>query len=167
MLIKSLITALGRFPEYRAHIVGTNMETISDELHRRPSEQIVLEGFRPHADLLRLLMQSQIFFLPSRSESFNIAAAEALCCGCSVVAPTHIPTANWFCGYESGTVANKYAVGGLADSLTTEMRLWMSGRRDPFAIAERWMEEVGVRQCAQRLLGAMGIPNETSPSACC
>ena len=160
LLVRSLVELLDRIPDCQARIVGADMETIEFWLRRSkrwPAERIVLAGFMNHADLLNLYSRSQVFFLPSRSESYNISAAEALCCGCSVVAPAHLPTASWFCGRESGTVAGDYTAAALADGLAKEMGLWAAGRRDSGAISRTWINEVGVERCAQRMLDAMGI----------
>jgi len=117
---------------------------------------IELMGPLPHGQVYPVLARARIFVMSSRHESFNIAAAEALCCGCSVVAPAHIATGPWFCATRSGTVAPVYSRTGLVDALSAEAAAWESGAREPDRIANHWRSVTGARAVAKRLVELVG-----------
>ena len=49
------------------------------------AERVRFAGHLPHAGVAELMRQSEIFVMPSREESFGVAAAEASACGLPVV----------------------------------------------------------------------------------
>ena len=101
------------------------------------------------------MRNSKIFLMSSRHESFGIAAAEALCAGCSVVGPPHIPSVPWFCGSDSGTVATTYSKTGLGDALEAEASAWETGMRDPLKISANWHSRVGAEAVARQLVSLL------------
>src|SRR5690606_19663012 len=92
LMLKVLNGVLQQHPDWTALLLGTLPRNGAKALSRLGdvAERIVLGGSRPHAKVCEELSRSRIFVMTSRTESFGIAAAEALCCGTSVVGPAHI-----------------------------------------------------------------------------
>lgn len=127
-------------------------------------QRIILPGPLNHQAIYEQMARSKIFFMPSRYESFGIAAAEALCLGASVVGPAHIPSVPWFCGSDSGTVATLYTKNGLLDALAAEATLWSQGARSAEKIANHWRSEVGALSVARKMLRFLGLAAVASDS---
>jgi glycosyltransferase involved in cell wall biosynthesis len=106
-------------------------------------------------DELRVLMnESQIFYSPSGFESFGIAAAEALGCGCSVVAAESVSMASfeWFTGESSGQLAEMDSVDGHIAALRAELDAWAGGSRSPGDISSIWCERLHAEKVAARVV---------------
>jgi len=114
--------------------------------------RVVLHGRLGRGETGQLLAASRILFAASRYESFHLAAAEALCCGCSVVLSENVPTARWFVGEESGTLARTPAYEDLLVALKQEASLWETGARSPDAIATFWRSRLSPSVQAKSIL---------------
>jgi glycosyltransferase involved in cell wall biosynthesis len=122
--------------------------------HRR--NRIMVEGVLDHRSVIDLLRKAKVFLMSSRHESFGIAAAEALCQGCSVVGPGHIPSVQWFASNESGTVAKHYNAASLLRALAAESEAWDGNlRRNPQLIGERWREQLSAPHVFRRLMALL------------
>lgn len=102
------------------------------------------EGFR----------DSMMFYSPSAFESFGIAAAEALCSGCSVVAGRSVSMAafEWFVSEGSGTLSDQNTVKGDVDALKAEMAAWDNGARDASMISSIWSERLHADNVARAVV---------------
>jgi glycosyltransferase involved in cell wall biosynthesis len=78
LLLKTLRTFLDENPTWTSLVIGSGLPAIS--LDPRIT---VLPPISPH-DLARHMQESKIFLSSSRYESFGLAAAEAVACGCLV-----------------------------------------------------------------------------------
>ncbi len=163
-----LLCTLGSFlvvrADWTATIVGrlpADSERLLSELPPAVRSRISFPGALPHAELAPHLYASRILLVTSRHESFHIAAAEALCCGCSVVGPVEIASMPWFVGSDSGTVSSRRSERFLAQALQVEARLWDAGARDPERIASVWRLRVGSRVIVERLLELLFPPDST------
>ncbi len=107
------------------------------ESHRR---RVKLAGIIGREELVALLDESQIFYSPSAYESFGIAAAEALCSGCSVVAGRSVTMTSfeWFVSENSGQLATVDDTAGHSGALLSELSAWDSGDKDPRWISATW-----------------------------
>lgn len=136
-------------------IVGNITPELTAWKDRLPEPgRVILHGKLPHGQLTELLACAQIYYCPSAYESFNIAAAEALCCGCSVVA-ANIPTMasfRWFTSEHSGTLAKKDSADAHLAALLAEISLWKNGARNPTAISETWCGILHAGRVAERVL---------------
>ena len=146
MLEKVLQKFLQSHPGWEATIVGKNIPAHflaprreTDNWRRR----VACYENLPHERLAAEYSRSKIYLIVSRYESFCIAAAEALCCGCSVVGSRDVPTSSYFAGAESGAVAAPRMPDAFLEKLGSEVAAWAQGRRDPHAIAAIWKERVG------------------------
>jgi glycosyltransferase involved in cell wall biosynthesis len=164
LLVKALAAVLEREPSYAARIIGSGERELSKMLIRLPSsvqKRISLTGTLPNRELPAHYQAAQIFLNTSYSESFGIAAAEALCCGGSVVGLAAISSFNYFCSEASGTLASHRTVGAYCDALLTEIEAWRSGHRDPQKISQLWCARVqapNVASSVLKLLTPNGAP---------
>lgn len=152
MMIKILAAFLANHSDWNVSLLGSvpkDIESLVASVAGDQSQRIEITGPIPHDELSRRLSSAQIFLMTSRHESFNIAAAEALCAGCSVVAPPQIASASWFCGSDSGTVSTRYSASSLLDALEVERTAWAEARRDPVGIAATWRARVSARAVAE------------------
>ena len=116
--------------------------------------RVRLAGKVGRDDLAAILDASQVFYSPSAFESFGIAAAEALCSGCSVVAGRSVSMAGfeWFVSGNSGTLAEKNDAEGHLTALRHELGLWRKEMRNPRQISDVWSERLHASQVAARII---------------
>ncbi len=117
-------------------------------------ERVKLLGIIGREQLAALLRESQVFYSPSAFESFGIAAAEALCSGCSVVAGKSVSMAafEWFVAENSGTLSLEDHAAGHLEALLRELRSWALGQRDPAAISNIWSERLHANHVAAQVV---------------
>jgi hypothetical protein len=101
LLMEVVETLVASDEEVSVVIAGTATRELI-EWHRGLDDarrgRVQVRGRVDRAELAEILAESQVFYSPSAFESFGIAAAEALCSGCSVVAGRSVSMAGfeWF-----------------------------------------------------------------------
>ncbi len=94
------------YPDWKMVVVGGLPNFSESEKQELAAlDRLVLTGKLEHQQLSQWNRKAKIYLLTSHCETFNIAAAEALCCGCSVVGPAQIASASYFAGNQSGTAS--------------------------------------------------------------
>jgi glycosyltransferase involved in cell wall biosynthesis len=78
LLLKTLRAFLDKNPAWTSLVVGSGLPTKS------PHPRITFLPSLPSLDLAHYMQESKIFLFSSRYESFGLAAAEAVACGCLV-----------------------------------------------------------------------------------
>lgn len=154
-LVAVLKAALPAAADYRAVIVGSGAEVVRDLVAKLAPDiepLVSVRGYVPHAEMVPIYQQSQIILVSSRSESFHLASAEALCCGASVVGPACIASMHWFVSTASGSLASRRTTRGLAVALLGEIQKWRDGERDPQAISTEWRRRVTAPAVAAAIL---------------
>jgi glycosyltransferase involved in cell wall biosynthesis len=113
--------------------------------------RVDLPGRVGRKDLAELMCESMVFYSPSAYESFGIAAAEALCAGCSVVATRSVSMSafEWFVSGNSGRLAATDSVDDHLSALTEELSSWYNGSRDATQISRTWCMRLHARQVAE------------------
>jgi hypothetical protein len=116
-------------------------------------KRIRLRGKLDRVELAALLEESMVFYSSSAFESFGIAAAEALCSGCSVVAGRSVSMASfeWFTEGDCGCLAARDDGSGHLEALRSELRAWDQGQRDPMAISCLWSERLHADHVARKI----------------
>ena len=120
-------------------------------------KRIRIMGMMNREELAALLRDSQIFYSPSAYESFGIAAAEALCSGCSVVAGRLVtmPSFEWFASEKSGQLTDLDNTAGHVESLLAELDAWQNGERDAAEISQIWSQRLHADKVAETVVGMM------------
>ena len=123
-------------------------------LNKNSQARVLLCGRLDRAQLASLLNESQVFYSPSAYESFGIAAAEALCSGCSVVAHRSVSMASfeWFVSENSGTLAEVDSVVAHVEALSAELETWGNGRRNAQAISRTWCQRLHANHVAKHVV---------------
>lgn len=116
--------------------------------------RVHLRGRVGRDELAEILTESQVFYSPSAFESFGIAAAEALCSGCSVVAERSVSMAGfeWFVAEDSGRLAKTDDCKGHAVALHDELDSWAKGERNAESISKIWCERLHADKVARMIL---------------
>jgi hypothetical protein len=155
MMLRVLNDFLKAHADWDAVVPGTlprNADAMLARYCPDAGNRVDLISHLQHDEICQQIGRSRVFLMTSRHESFGIAAAEALCLGCSVVGPAHIPSIPWFCSNESGTVATLYTKNGLLDALSSEAKEWIAGNRSPEHISKIWRGRVGAQAVATKLI---------------
>lgn len=130
------------------------------ELHSL-RDRLILAGPLEHQQLSEWNRKAKIYLLTSHCETFNIAAAEALCCGCSVVGPSQIASASYFAGCQSGTPSHLRTSDHMTDALVAESDEWEDNKRDPLKISQASLQNFDaetVAKCYLKLFEEMERP---------
>lgn len=155
LLMRVLVRVLKKYPSYQAQILGSGGEYVNrlrDSMAGDVASRVHVVGPVPHRELVSYYRASQVIFAPSRYESFHIACAEALCCGCSVVGSATVAPLWYFCSRASGTLALRRTADELDDALSSELAAWQEGGRDPSAISAFGCSEFHAPNIAKRLI---------------
>ncbi|MFO7534542.1 MAG: glycosyltransferase [Kiritimatiellia bacterium] len=165
LLKATLRIALLRHAEWTATLIGPGGDVLTRSMRGWPAalrSRIQVCGRRPHEALPEALQDARILVASSRYESFHIAAAEALCCGASVVGPACLASFHWFTSAQSGSLSATRQSGDLADALSAEIRAWEAGRRNPEAIAQHWTPLLKAEACVKALVARLAAASERS-----
>lgn len=136
-------------PEWTMKAIGLGSKELGQIMEKDFPGRFQTFGILPHQEIAKIYQKAKIYLLTSHSETFNIAGAEALCCGCSFVGPTQIPSSSYFSSAKSGTVSHVRSAVHMLDALNAETGEWFRGRRDPVKISAFWTVQVGYRLVAQ------------------
>ncbi len=139
-------------PDWKFVVAGNLPPHDQGALARRLGDRFTLAGHVDHEQLSTLYRKAKIYLLTSYSESFNIAAAEALCCGCAVVGPAQTASVNYFTSWKSGTTACVRSPRHMTDALVAESDEWDRGERNPHAIAKVALHHFGVTAVTEQYL---------------
>jgi hypothetical protein len=117
-------------------------------------QRIELRGRVGRDELAEILAVSRIFYGPSAYESFGIAAAEALCSGCSVVAERSVSMSafDWFVSESSGRLADEDTPSSHLAALQKELNDWDRKIRDPGAISATWCTRLHADHVARQVV---------------
>jgi glycosyltransferase involved in cell wall biosynthesis len=124
--------------------------------------RVELRGKIGREELATLLDESQVFYSPSAFESFGIAAAEALCCGCSVVAGRSVSMAafEWFVSENSGILADDDNPETHALTLHEELDRCRLGERNPETIAITWQKRLHAPDVAAGIVSLLRLTHD-------
>jgi len=81
-----------------------------------PSDSIVL-GNMPQAELKKVMSRSHVLVLPSVEDGFGMVMAQAMACGCPIIASNHTGAEDLITYGEEGFIVPVRNVSALADSL--------------------------------------------------
>lgn len=165
VMVRSMIEFLHLRTDYQALIVGSGNEVINHVLEKIDSNslrRLSVLGSLDHSLLAQRLAEAQILFMPSRMESFGIAAAEALCVGCSI-AVTPIESLEYLAadGF-SGTVASGFDTSKAKEALLAEAKRWDAGEHSPLEISGYWRARLDRRNVASTILAIAEASNDGS-----
>ena len=153
-VIGSLLAADDEVSVVVAGTITPELDSWHHSLAENQRMRVQLRGRVGRDELAEILAESQVFYSPSAFESFGIAAAEALCSGCSVVAGRSISMSSfkWFVSEHSGGLAAKDDVDGHVLAVAQELDQWAAGERNPERIAAIWRERLHADKVAESVI---------------
>lgn len=120
-------------PPVTLTIIGDGLQRrkLAQAIMRRGLQSVIhLAGYRSREEIRRIFSRSDIFVMPSRLESFGIAALEACCAGLPVVAMSASGIAEWLTDGLNGLIADDDAhMIDCLSRLVMDVRLRESIRR--------------------------------------
>jgi glycosyltransferase involved in cell wall biosynthesis len=147
-------------PDYTIVIIGSGKEIIQRFISKLTTQlptQIHLTGQISHNEVIHYLAKSQIFFMPSNREGFSIAAAEAVCMGCTIVG-TPIECLTFLTlGGVSGTIATDFTEFPLLNALLIDVHKWEVGYYDPQSISHFWRNNLCRKVIAEKIVNMIQI----------
>jgi hypothetical protein len=156
--LKTIHEFLKRHPSWNAKIIGRSSmdltKTFTNDWDSAFLKRVSFISHIAHQKLREVLAYSKVLLCVSNHESFHIASAEAVCCGCSIVVPRHplLNSTAWFTTMASGTMAKSHAVSDVADAIDLEINQWANGFRDPATMSAKWQEQLHADKITWRLL---------------
>jgi glycosyltransferase involved in cell wall biosynthesis len=163
---KALLLALDKFlgssSGWRACVIGSGASQLVDRLglgRLANLERCEFIDFLKPNELVPFFNRAKIGFWSSRSEGQIGTGAQALCCGCSVVAGNSgtLSCFHHYVSRESGRLALGMGANVLAEALQLEAQAWAQGERDPARISRVWTQEFHDVKVASRALGFLGL----------
>jgi glycosyltransferase involved in cell wall biosynthesis len=138
-------------------IAGTSTDGLAAWHNALPAElrdRVKIRGRLGRNELAELYLHARILYSSSAFESFGIAAAEALCSGCTVVAARLVSMGSfdWFTRGGGGTLADVDNLSGHVEALRQELAKWRRAERDPIAISGLWGPLLHERAVAERVV---------------
>jgi glycosyltransferase involved in cell wall biosynthesis len=112
--------------------------------------RVTLQGLLPNDRLVAAYQRSHVYLCVSAYESFLIAGAEAMCCGCSIVACNSalLPGPRWFSENDRGTLSKTMNAQDITNAAKFEAEKWQNGDRDPEMIGAWAQREMHAKNVA-------------------
>lgn len=147
-LIKTLKKA--DLNNWKLIIVGCGAKNIENKLQKKINNIQSFESL-PHDSIGSYLNKSKIFFAPSNYESFNLAAAESLCQGCSL-AGTPLESFYYFINNgRFGTLANNFTTSEITRALNHEIKKWNNNEHNPKEISKYWSSQLSPENIGKQI----------------
>jgi glycosyltransferase involved in cell wall biosynthesis len=93
-----------RHPHKRLTLVGDVQSDLKAILQKLPQDQVVFAGSMPQTELARRMSASHFLVLPSVEEGFGMVMAQAMACGCPVIASSATGAEHLFADGEAGFI---------------------------------------------------------------
>ena len=157
IMLKCSETFLRKNPEWRLRLVDTlglgrpELEKAVSKWNKSSIERVEILGPLTHNSIAHVLSDSRVFFMPSNWESWGIAAAEAVCMGCTVVGTPLEPLDFLVAGGFSGTLAKGFAFQHLTQALASDTSKHERGVYKPAEIASYWRPRLSIREVASQI----------------
>jgi len=168
---KKVITSIGRWQDTRKNapgleqvlgtlkttwqinLIGPGALSLKNKV-KKNNPQLLLQAIEnlSHLEIFECLAETKVFFAPSLAESFNLAAAEALCSGCSIVGGP-LPSFQYFSqNNQFGTLAKDFKASSLKFALETDLKKWADNLYQPEQIATSWQKELSPEKVGQQII---------------
>lgn len=134
--IVKILSQLNDFPDWNFVLIGNGSARLKDKIGKK-NKHISLVAFEslPHNELLSIFEKAKICLAPSICESFGIAAAEALGCGCSLVA-TPLESFDYLSNKSQfGTLAKNFSPDEIRRALVNDIKKWQHQAYNPADIS--------------------------------
>lgn len=162
VLLDAFDKFLASSPGWRAYIIGAGASRLVARLGKSRStslQRCEFIDFLQPKELVPFYNSAKIACWSSRSEGQIGTGAQALCCGCSVVAGNSgtLSCFHHYVSRDSGRLALGMTADVLADALRLEAEAWENGQRDAAGISKNWRDEFHDTAVAGRALKMLGL----------
>lgn len=162
LLLESYRWFLTNKPTWKCVIVGAGAPDLGRLLRLELSEisdRLEFIDYIKPQSLSELYNRAKIGFWSSRWEGQQGTAAQALCCGCSVVSvsSSHNSCFRHYVSRESGRLASRNTPESLGNELVLEAESWENEQRDPKRIGIIWSNEFHADKVARRAINLLGL----------
>lgn len=130
------------------------LETWHKELSPLHHERVTLAGVVSNTELAAAYQSARVMLVSAAYEGCHNASAEAICCGCSVVAvrSPFMAALDWHASKNSGKLSPSATPPALASTLQAELAEWNRGDRNPEVFGPAWSEVFHPDKVAKRIL---------------
>jgi glycosyltransferase involved in cell wall biosynthesis len=117
--IPYLLEAFSRFKHPAKELIVIGSPGVETEflLRRFPTDHVKFLGRVPNAELSAYYSLAHVFVLPSVQEGFGMVMAEAMACGCPVIATQHTGAADLFANGTAGYIVPPRNADAILDAL--------------------------------------------------
>lgn len=167
LLLEVLNSFLEKEPGWKAVVAGRGALNLAPALGVRPHQNIRFFENLSHQELLSHYQRAKIGLWTSLWEGQQGTGAQALCCGCSVVAPG-TPLNTCFSDYvseKSGRLSAGDSAPAILQALLSEVESWQDGGRDPKTISAFWGKVFYAEQAARRVLHLLSLDIPSQPAS--
>ena len=114
-----LLQAFGRVrhPQKRLTLIGSSVQETEQILRKYPTADIRIMGAIPQARLADYMSAARLLVLPSVEDGFGLVMAEAMACGCPVLASMNTGAENLFEDGQQGFIVEARDVAALAERM--------------------------------------------------
>jgi glycosyltransferase involved in cell wall biosynthesis len=154
VMVETIVKFLEERPDYTSIIFGTGkgmIQNLTKNIFKDIADRMRVLGFVERDRIKQILSSARMFFIPSRWESFGLAAGESLCMGCSVVA-TPVESLRYLTmqGF-SGTVSSTFSKNAPLAALIQDSTKWENGYYEPDKIATFWRAKLNRKSVAKSI----------------
>jgi glycosyltransferase involved in cell wall biosynthesis len=144
-------------PEYEVTVIGNmgGLEKRFKRLDEFQRNRLHLLGKVSHHDMLSHLEKAQVFFMPSMTEGFSIAASEAVALGCSIVGTPLECLIYLARGGVGGTIAYDFRTNAVLGALLADINRWKRGSYEAVEISEFWRSRLSPKIISQLMLDSV------------
>lgn len=120
-------------------------------------KRVYLHGKVAHLDLVNSYIKSRVSLCTSSHEGSHVSSEEALCAGCTIVAPLRLELncMLWYISYNSGRLSIEDSVRGLTETLLLELESWDRGERNPEMISNYWRSVLSVSAVVKKIMSLL------------
>ncbi|MCA9115912.1 MAG: glycosyltransferase [Planctomycetaceae bacterium] len=138
-------------PDCQIELVGSGDDRLRHYLREMPPS-VTVTGPLPQEEVFQRMKSARSLLMPSRMESFGLAAAEALCLGCSIIV-TPVESLDYLSAAgQTGSCAAGFRAGEILAAMLQDFERWDSGFYDPAAIAAGWRDTLSRSRIARQIL---------------
>lgn len=144
-------------PSYDVVIIGEmgGLEKKFTMLDESQRGRLHILGKVSHNDMLSYLEKGQVFFMPSMTEGFSIAASEAAALGCSIVGTPLECLIYLARGGVGGTIAHDFKATAVLGALLADINRWKRGFYSADEISEFWSQRLSPKNVTQLMLDSV------------
>jgi glycosyltransferase involved in cell wall biosynthesis len=154
LLQRTLARVLAARPDCEAVVFGP-IDARDQRVIESVSGNVTCAGPVDRTEVINALHESCILLSSSRWETHPIGALEALCCGCTVVAPPIPGFVDMLADGNYGTMAQHRTASGLATACLYELKMWENSARHPEVIARQWRTQVSNERVIHDLISTI------------